>query len=264
MANSASKITTAIILAAAVFLVIAATQARSDLEPLARSFDVESGGSLIIRSDSGSIDVESHDKAQVEVTVTRKGKNDDDFKVEFFHEGKDVKIVGERESMFGSFSSNVHFAIKVPKQYNIDIKTGGGSIELADIKGRVEAGTSGGSIQLGQIDGDVDVNTSGGAIRVNEVLGNIDAHTSGGSIKAHISKQPTENCSLSTSGGSVTVYLSPDIAVDIKARTSGGSVKSELAVNGTSKRNRIEGKINGGGPKLDLKTSGGSVRIKEI
>jgi len=61
----------------------------------------------------------------------------------------------------------------------------------------------------------------------------------------------------------VTLKL-PDIAVDIKARTSGGSVKSELAVNGTSKRNRIEGKINGGGPKLDLKTSGGSVRIKEI
>lgn len=264
MTESASKISTAVILTATVFLLISASHARSNHPPIERSFDVESGGSLTIRSDSGSIDVESHDIDKVEVIVTKKGRNDDNFDVEFFHEGKDVKIVGERDSMFGSFHSSVHFKIKVPKEYNIDIKTGGGSIELADIKGRVDARTSGGSIELGRIEGDVDVNTSGGAIRVDEVLGNINAHTSGGSIKANISKQPTEDSELSTSGGSVTVYLSPDIAVDLNARTSGGSVKSDLAVDGTTKRNRIEGKINGGGPRLELKTSGGSVRIKEI
>ena len=264
MANSASKTTTIAILATAVFLLIGAAQARSNQEPTEHSFDVESGGSLIIESDSGSIEVESHNSNTVEVTVTKKGRDDDEFQVEFFHEDKNLKIIGERESsFFGNFNSNVHYAVKVPKHYNIDLKTGGGSIKLSDIKGRVDAYTSGGSIKLGRVEGDVDVNTSGGSITVDEVFGNIDAHTSGGSIRANISKQPTQDSKLNTSGGSVTVYLSSDIAVDLYARTSGGSVRSEFAVKGNSKRNRIEGEINGGGPKLNLKTSGGSIRIKK-
>ena len=265
MADSASKSTTVAILTTAVFLLVGAAQARSNHEPIERTFDVKSGGSLIIESDSGSIDVETHKSNKVEVTVTQKGKDDDGFQVEFFHEGNDVKIIGDRESsFFGNFNSSVHYAVKVPKHYNVDLKTGGGSIKLSDIKGRVDAYTSGGSIKLGRVEGDVDVNTSGGSITVDEVFGNIDAHTSGGSIRANISKQPTADSKLHTSGGSVTVYLSPDIAVDLYARTSGGSVKSEFAVNGSSKRNRIDGEINGGGPRLDLKTSGGSIRIKEI
>jgi DUF4097 and DUF4098 domain-containing protein YvlB len=187
--------------------------------------------------------------------------------VTFSQQGDDVIVEGNQEgsSNWGwSNNARVYYTIKVPKNYNVNLETGGGSIEVSDLVGEVEADTSGGSISLGQIQGDVDVKTSGGSISVEEVAGNIDAHTSGGSVSAKMTKQPTENCRLTTSGGSVTAYLARDIAVDLDASTSGGRVKSDFMVEGRVKKTSIDGKINGGGPQLKMKTSGGSVRIKAL
>ena len=259
MINKFSIVVTSIIV---VFLVVGVTHAKS--ETIEKSFAVKSGGTFYLKSDSGSIEIESHGRDMVEIEVEKKGRNIDDFVVEFSQDGNDVRVSGERDGSYFKRSANVHFLVKIPKDYNVNLKTGGGSIELADLKGTVDAKTSGGSISLGRIEGDVDVDTSGGSIRVDEVAGNIDAHTSGGSIKAKITKQPTADCRLTTSGGSVTVYLAPEIAVDLDASTSGGSVSSELDVTGKIKPRHIKGTINGGGPDLELHTSGGSVRVKSI
>lgn len=255
-----------IITAAILSVISLVAVAKAQPLEMEKSFDVKSGGTFFLKSDAGSVEIESHDSDRVEIKVLKKGRDAEDFEVAFSKDGNDVRVVGEREDGWGwgNYSISVRFIVKVPKDFNVDLKTGGGSINLSDLKGTVEANTSGGSISLGSIEGDVNVQTSGGAIRVEEVAGNIDAHTSGGSINAKISKQPSDDCSLRTSGGSVTVYLAPEIAVDLDASTSGGRVKSEFDVDGTSKKKRISGKINGGGPNLVLKTSGGSVRIKSL
>jgi len=144
-----------------------------------------------------------------------------------------------------------------------DLKTSGGGIEIGHVMGHVEAHTSGGSIHIDEAGGEVEVSTSGGSIRVNEVRGAIRATTSGGSIIATISKQPEKDCTLKTSGGGVTVYLAKGIKVDVNARTSGGSVRCDMpiTVQGLLGKNEVNGKINGGGPELYLRSSGGPVRI---
>jgi DUF4097 and DUF4098 domain-containing protein YvlB len=232
--------------------------------PVFQSFDVARGGTLELVSDAGDLQIESHTKDTVEVTVENNSDNDN-FTVNFKQTGSDVTITGDRKkrSWWGS-SSNIRFTIKVPDQYNLTLKTGGGSISLSDLKGQVNARTSGGSIYLGKIIGDVTVKTSGGSIRVDEVAGNINAHTSGGSIKATLTQQPKSNCRLTTSGGSLTAYLDPNVAVNLSAKTSGGRVHNEFEVNGNVSETSIEGKINGGGPELYMRTSGGSVSIKKI
>ena len=51
----------------------------------------------------------------------------------------------------------------MPVYYNVELNTGGGSINVGDINGKVEADTSGGSISAGVVTGgDVNVETSGG------------------------------------------------------------------------------------------------------
>ena len=144
-----------------------------------------------------------------------------------------------------------------------DLKTSGGGIEIGHVTGHVEAHTSGGSIHIDEAGDEVEVSTSGGSIRVNEVRGAIRATTSGGSISATISKQPEKDCTLKTSGGGVTVYLAKGIKVDVDARTSGGSVRCDMpiTVQGLLGKPEVKGKINGGGPELYLRSSGGSVRI---
>ncbi len=146
-----------------------------------------------------------------------------------------------------------------------DLYTSGGSINIDGAGGSIEAKTSGGSINIADVNGTVDAQTSGGTIRLKEIAGAVNAKTSGGSIEAEILGQPEDDMRLQTSGGSVTIHLDEDIQADIDAQASGGSVSTDFAVTvrGTMKRTKLQGEINGGGPLLTLRTSGGSVRIRE-
>lgn len=150
----------------------------------------------------------------------------------------------------------------------VDLKTSGGSIRIGHVDGEVRAETSGGGISIEHAGGPVFARTSGGAIRVDEVHGAVEARTSGGSITVGIAEQPRADSSLRTSGGGVTVFMLPSIAVNLDASASGGKVRSELPVmmrvEGSVSERRINGEINGGGPKLSVRASGGSVNLKAL
>jgi hypothetical protein len=232
-----------------------------------KEFDVANGGLLKIETDVGAIEIDTHAKKSVLVEVKIDGKNEDDLQVNMKHSGDNVSINGDFDrSGFGFGSTNIRVLYKVtlPEHYNIDIDTSGGSIEIENLIGKVDAHTSGGSISVEDIEGNVDIKTSGGSLNIENISGAIDAHTSGGSIKIKLPNGPTEDSKMKTSGGSITAYLAKDVAIDLVAKTSGGRVSSDFAVNGKVKKNFIDGTVNGGGVELVLKTSGGSVRVKEI
>jgi len=149
---------------------------------------------------------------------------------------------------------------------DVNVHTSGGSITVGDVGGSVIAETSGGSIRVGEVKGSVKADTSGGSIEVNGAGGPILAQTSGGPIRATITKQPTGDCTFETSGGGIEVKMASNVAIDLDARTSGGSVSTEfpVTVEGELKKNHLRSKVNGGGPKVTLGTSGGSIRIKKI
>lgn len=148
----------------------------------------------------------------------------------------------------------------------IQANTSGGSIRMADCHGGSIVNTSGGAIKAENGSGDLKLKTSGGSITVDAHDGNVDGRTSGGSIKVIMLSQPTAPCTLATSGGSVTAILPADVAVDLDASTSGGSVYSSFPDAQVDPKNktRLVAPINGGGPALKLRTSGGNVSIKQL
>lgn len=301
-----------------------------------KSFQVEPGGKLILETDLGSIEVKGMDSRTVDVEVireirTRSSKKAEElleeFQIKFSQDGNDVYINADYErTSWQKFWDNlrkslrVKYIISVPRNYNVDLKTkggsitiesldgearsktsggslrfhriqgpvwgntsggsikisscigpadvrtSGGSITIGEVDGNVFAHTSGGSIKIGLAKGEVDAHTSGGSVRVEEVQGAVKARSSGGSVKAYISRQPEKSCRLSTSGGSVTVHLAEGIRVDVDARTSGGRVHTEFPVKiqGTLSKRSLKAKINGGGPELYLRTSGGSIYLKKM
>ena len=148
-----------------------------------------------------------------------------------------------------------------------DIRTAGGSINIGDVDGDVDAHTAGGSISIDRAKGNVLAETAGGSISVDEVGGYIDASTSGGSVSAKITGQPQQDCRLSTSAGSVTIYMADNVAVDLDARASWGRIDCDFNLSDKSSREDesvLSGKINGGGPKLVLRTSSGKIRIRKL
>jgi hypothetical protein len=148
----------------------------------------------------------------------------------------------------------------------VDARTSGGGISLAEARGPVELKTSGGSISVGRVAGPGDFSTSGGSIKVDSVVSSLRAHTSGGSIRANISGPLKEECSLSTSGGSVSVTVDKAAAFQLDASTSGGGVDAAgltLTLEKSSRdRSRLAGAVNGGGPLLKLRSSGGGISVR--
>ncbi|WP_414829150.1 DUF4097 family beta strand repeat-containing protein [Alteromonas sp. H39] len=253
-------------IATATLLTALATASLANAREIDRSFTVNEGETLTVKTDAGSIEILTHNSDSIDVRAEIEGSQEDDFDVSFDVNGDGLTIRGQRENGHGwSWNSlKVKYQITVPKRFNLDLDTSGGSIEIEDLIGEIKARTSGGSISVGDVEGDISLHTSGGSIRTQDIMGEIDAHTSGGSINVTFAKQPQQDASLTTSGGSITARLPSDVAIDIDASTSGGRVKSEFDVSGKVKKQRIRGKINGGGPELELHTSGGSVRVEKI
>lgn len=306
--------------AVGLLLVAASAEARTE----ERTFQVRDGGQLTVDTDRGSIKVTTHNRDEVRVDVQISGSKADRFEVDFSQQGNEVTVNGDYDGNsswnwgWGGNSLKVEYRITVPQEFDVDLKTSGGSIRvedlegevfaktsggslhfgdiqgnvkgktsggsitlegsrgdadvhtsggsirLGDVDGRVLANTSGGSITIDQARGDVEASTSGGSIRVDEVQGRIRASTSGGSVKAYISQQPTGDCRLTTSGGRVDVYLADGIGVDVDAHSSGGRASSDFTMDDARlSKNTLRGKINGGGPQLYLRSSGGGVSIQK-
>jgi DUF4097 and DUF4098 domain-containing protein YvlB len=149
----------------------------------------------------------------------------------------------------------------------LEVRTSGGTIVIKDYHGpTASADTSGGDISVAGCTGALAVKTSGGNISVENFSGpQVSADTGGGTIVVELSSALLADSFIRTSGGNVTARLADGVAVNLLATTDGGTVMTEIPVSATTKgkvqENKLEGKINGGGPKLVLKTSGGNIEI---
>lgn len=247
-----------------------------------RTFNVAPGGTLTLDTDAGDVRVEPG-AAGVTVDVKRTRN----LNVTFAQSGNDVTVSAKDEGPISWFhwnSDDARFIVTVPSAYNVRVSTSGGEVHVGDIRGAirvhtsggslevgnvtgpVDARTSGGSINVGRVEGEVHAHTSGGSITIGDAAGTIDAETSGGSIHARLSRAPRTDSKLSTSGGSISVSIANNIALDVDARSSGGGVESDVPVTiqGRQDDDSLLGKINGGGPRLVLRSSGGGIHIKRL
>jgi Putative adhesin len=309
-----AALTLVVVIAAMTTATTMTTASGSEEDTIRKSFTVESGGKLILDTDIGSVEVRGTEAGSVDIAVHREVRHGDrdkilrEFKLKFEQRGNDVTVTGDRERhgfhwLWDNIWSRlkVRFVITVPQAFDVDVRTSGGGVDIADLRGKVAARTSGGSVSCDRIGGDVEARTSGGSVRIGVAEGHVEAHTSGGdvrieraggevdahtsggsitvdevggalraktsggSVTATISAQPRSRCELTTSGGSVTIRLAADVAVDVDAHASGGHVEADvpMTVQGELGRSSLKAKINGGGPELYLRTSGGSIHIKK-
>jgi hypothetical protein len=143
-----------------------------------------------------------------------------------------------------------------------DLDTSGGRIEVTGGQGNLKVDTSGGNVTVLNRVGDTKVNSSGGKLRLGNISGKLNAETSGGSVSAILPSPVAGDVRLETSGGSITVLTPPNAALTIDAETSAGSVRSDLPISRrSSDSDSLQGTLNGGGTKLVLRSSAGSIEI---
>ena len=170
-----------------------------------------------------------------------------------------------------------------------EVSTAGGDIRVEAVTGDLKATTFGGDIRAGSVSGDARLETSGGDVVVRsaggavtartgggdvvlkKVRGPVTARTSGGSITCEITSTGGAGGELTTSGGDVTVTLPANVRADLEIHVTGGEVDPdsitsqfpEVSVARRSGHLLGEGRLNGGGAKLVIRSTSGVVTVKK-
>lgn len=246
-----------------VCLVVCSFAAHAAEKRLDRTFTVAPGGRLTIDADGSDLRVEgtSGNQVAVHVLITGSERFLKRLTLSAEQSGNDVALLAKQEGTWLTFGWNNNggtIEVKVPRDYNIDIRTSGGDMTVGQLQGEARGKTSGGDIRVADIHGPVDMQTSGGDVRVEQVEGSTRLSTSGGDIEI---ARLTGDLDAKTSGGYIHL---DDITGKVLARTSSGNViasgvrgDSDLKTSGGDIRATIDGKIA-------AHTSGGDVTAELV
>lgn len=293
-------------LACVAILATAVAVPKARAEEVTKSFAVSGRANVRVETNDGSVRVTSTDAKQVEFQVEYQGyelgKN---LRVDTRQDGDKVELVarvtGHWGINWGHNSRRLHIEVRMPREGDLQVDTGDGSVETSAISGTVNVHTGDGSVKANSLTGTIDLHTSDGSITVDTLKGDIRLRTGDGSIEArdldgkveadsgdgHIrlagrfealnvktgdgsvdtrvlpgSKMATA-WTLRTGDGSVDIALPSDFQADINATTGDGhiSLGIPVTVEGTFSRSEVRGKMNGGGQVLTIHTGDGSIRL---
>lgn len=144
----------------------------------------------------------------------------------------------------------------------VTARTGSGSVRARGVQGRVEAMSGSGQIDVAYAGaGDGDFSTGSGRIDVTGANGQLRARAGSGTM--WIEGRPSADWSVDTGSGSISLRLPADAAFDLHARTGSGSIANNhpIEARGSLSRRQIQGRVRGGGPRLDVSASSGSIRL---
>jgi len=207
------------------------------------TFQVERGERLDLNTRSGDITISTWRKDEAVVTVQGIPPNiESDLRIRY--DGGILRVDYDPRFPRRLFNRRpgLRFKIDLPEEFDLDLRTGGGDIEVVgDLKGDVKSHTSGGDVTLRDIGGEVELTTSGGDIHVGTIGGDVHLQTSGGDIRV---EEASSDLDVQTSGGDIRIGR---VGNSLEAQTSGGDITIEFV-----------------GGEARIRTSGGDIEIDEL
>ncbi len=272
------------------------------------TFKVTGQPVVVLDTFDGAIELHSWDRPEVEIEIEKRAMEQallDDIKIE--SSNKDgvvtVKVTGPARTEFRGLTVGVHVSptarlrVAVPRQSNVQAKSGDGSIRAEAIEGKLVLATEDGSVTGTRIGGDIQIRSGDGTIRLDGATGALDletedgsigvdarpsvlkARTGDGSIRVQIEPDTamTGDWDLTTSDGTVTLTLPGLFNAELDAETSDGTVRTSHPLLEEARDRRDEGeggderrerrrtlrsKMGEGGKILKIRTGDGSIRIE--
>ena len=143
----------------------------------------------------------------------------------------------------------------------VDVHTDSGGIEVHNIASEVHAAADSGGIHIGNINGAVTAHVDSGGIEASDVSGSIDAKADSGSIR--LSQTKAAPIHVRSDSGGVNVKLAPSAGYDAQLEASSGHIHvPEITANGSFSAHRVDGKIRGGGPLVDIHVDSGGITVE--
>lgn len=269
-----------------------AGQDRSEQMLLEQRFEVRAGGELSVDLGDMDIEVRSGGSGSAIVRVFAMARDMDWARevlerahFEAVASGADLRLVTREERLDWREHRrrgwvSLRAEVTVPGRYDLDLRTGDGDIAIGSFEGALIAHTGDGDIAIERIagprielrtgDGDVTaqsleageirVHTRDGDLVLGRVAGTVVAETGDGDVTIDIER--FEGLFVRTGDGDVSLAVNRSIAADVEIEGEGVDLERSLAVAGRIREGRVSGSLNGGGPRLSVRTGDGSIRIR--
>jgi DUF4097 and DUF4098 domain-containing protein YvlB len=154
--------------------------------------------------------------------------------------------------------------------------TGGGNVNLGDVAGSVQVDSGAGSVRLASASGPVQVSTGGGSVELFKLSQGAQVETGTGAITAEFvsSRGGFTDSVLHTAAGDVLVFLPGNLPVTVHASADMATaygIKTDFQELRIGKQGGeygpqsmwAEGKLNGGGPLLRVRTTIGHIDFRK-
>jgi hypothetical protein len=140
---------------------------------------------------------------------------------------------------------DVKYRVNVPAAVNVRLTSQNGTLDVSALKGTLRADTTNGTVKGTDLAGAVEASTTNGSVRLDVVT------VAAGGIRAE------------TVNGAVTLAMPSSAKADVRATcVNGGIVVEGLKLDGPeTTRRRVEGRLNGGGPKVIVGTTNGGIKL---
>jgi bifunctional DNA-binding transcriptional regulator/antitoxin component of YhaV-PrlF toxin-antitoxin module len=224
-----------------------------------KTYELKPGGRLEISNVNGKIDVEPAAGESVEVVAEKsvraasvEAAKDALNRIEIQesvspdHVRIETKVQRSTGSFFGGMHQEVHYKVKVPPALEVRVTTVNGGIELSGLKGRITA------------------EATNGGVKAHDVSGAIDASTTNGGVEVELARVAESGAKLGCTNGGIKLTLPSDAKATISARITNGGINTSgvnIETTGETSRRRLEGRMNGGGPRIDIEGTNGGIRI---
>jgi DUF4097 and DUF4098 domain-containing protein YvlB len=259
-------------------------------EEVTRAFSVSGHARVRVETDDGAVRVTTGDIKQVEVRVVYSGyKLDRDLRVNMEQNGDSVEVSAKTSG--GSFfnwgvrHASLRVEVHMPREADLSVRAGDGSVEADSVNGNVDVTTGDGSITVQGAKGNIRFHTGDGHIEARGLDGQVDASSGDGHInlegrfdslniktgdgsvsaRARPGSRVQSSWTIHTGDGSVDLEIPGDLQANIDASTHDGHISLGLpiTVEGTFSSSKIQGKLNGGGPPLTIRTGDGSIHLNK-
>jgi DUF4097 and DUF4098 domain-containing protein YvlB len=243
-----------------------------------------------VKADDGSVRIETGAGSQIDARVTTKGWRigPGEVTVTESQTGDRVDIEVRRPKVVESGMSNrsIEVVLSMPKEADLDVTTGDGSITVQPVAGKVNLSTGDGSISAEGLEGETRLHTGDGSIRASGLSGRLKADTGDGSMTvrgrfdvldlrtgdgsigatAEAGSKVDSAWSLRSGDGSITLRLPEGLGADLDVQTGDGSISIDksLGVSGTIRERSVRGPLGPGGPPLQIYTGDGSIRLSGL
>lgn len=242
-------------------------------ENFERTLDVDPRGRIDIETVNGSVEIESWNRNEVEIVAVKEARaSNSETARELLAEtkividegdGLEIRVDRPRGGFGRRGNISVSFTLRVPNEAAIVAESTNGNVRIEGLVGSADVNTTNGSVGLDEIGGDIQVITTNGSVRAMGVRGRFEGRTTNGSITAELlADSLDEDMRLTTTNGSINLTLSSGLSASIVARVGNGRIVNDLDGRVIkSSRSSLELDLAGGGPRIDLRTTNGRIKL---